>query len=90
MCNFWMKLNAVNLFLLFSMIVSLESFVKAIALKFFGNFTTASSWLIQTDVFELKKFFVSREFFFLKINARPNSLRFFDDLIFPPFSFAIN
>ena len=30
-----------------------ESLVEAIVIKFLGNFTTASSWLIQTNFFEL-------------------------------------
>ena len=75
---------------LFSIIVNSESFVKAIDLNFFGSLTTASSWLIQTATPGLKKFLVSNDRLFLNIKVLPNSLFLFDDLIFPPYSFAIN
>ena len=71
-------------------ISDLESFVKATDLNPFGSLTTASSWLIQTAALEVKKFLVSKDWLFLNIKALPNSLRFFDDLIFPPNSFAIS
>ena len=70
--------------------VNFESFVEAIILKFLGNFTTASSWLIQTDFFFVRYCFVNKEDFFLSKIALPNSLFFFEGLIFPPYIFAIN
>jgi len=64
--------------------------VDAIILKFLGNFTTASSWLIQTGVFDIKNFFINGDDFFLYKNALPNSLLFLEGLILPPNILAIS
>ena len=69
------------------MMVNFESFVDAINLKFFGNFTTASSWLIHTEDLLFKKFLIKSEEFFLYKKALPNSLFFFEDLILSAASF---
>ena len=66
MCYFRMELNTINFFWEFSIIVSFELLVEAIILKDFGNFTTASSWLIQTVVFLLKNFLLAVNDFFVK------------------------
>ena len=63
MCDLRVKLYAINFFFVFSIIVNLELFVEAIILKFLGSFTTASSWLIQTDFLVLRYLFVKSELF---------------------------
>ena len=72
-----MELYTIYFSFVFSITVNLESLVEAIILKPFGNFTTASSWLIHTEFFELKKLFVKIDRFFFTRKALPNSRLFF-------------
>ena len=92
MCYFWMKLNTINFFFLFSIIVNFDSFVDAITLKPLGK-VWYSILMAHPNRFVIfffkKKFAVNRDFFFKKYCSSEFSL-FFNDLIEPPNNFVIN